>query len=90
VGFADLTTEYLEGDNFREIYMAPEQFSRGEVDALRELRDYAPDLPAALQSVIRRILHKDRELRCQSLREVQSGLPPVFMELQCQSVPRTW
>jgi serine/threonine-protein kinase len=103
------------------LYMAPEQLSGGEVDALCDifafgvlfyelltgrhpfqasdaralmyktsfedpppLRDFVPECPEALQRAISRLLHKDRQLRYQSLKELQLDIEPVCMELQQQ------
>ncbi len=103
------------------LYMAPEQFGGGEVDALCDIfaygvvyyelltgrhpfqapdsrtlmykisfedappvRDFVPQCPEALERVIQRILHKDRELRYQSLKDVQFDTEMVRMDLQTQ------
>ena len=46
------------------------------------IRSIVPDCPEALERVIMRILHKDRELRYQSLKDVQFDTQMVRMELQ--------
>jgi len=103
------------------LYMAPEQFSGGAVDALCDifaygvvfyellsgrhpfeaadahslmykigfedpppLTDMAPECPKALQRAISRLMHKDRELRYQTLKELQLDIEPVRIELQQQ------
>jgi len=103
------------------LYMAPEQLSGGEVDALCDifafgvlfyelltgrhpfqasdaralmyktsfedpppLRDWVPDCSEALQRAISRLLHKDRQLRYQNLKELQLDIEPVCIELQQQ------
>ena len=103
------------------LYMAPEQFSGGEVDVLCDIfaygavyyelltgrhpfqapdsrtlmykisfedpppiRDFVPDCPEVLERVILKILHKDRELRYQSLKDVQFDTEIVRMDLQRQ------
>src|ERR1019366_6875456 len=48
------------------------------------IRDFVPDCPPALEAVINRILHKDRELWYQSLKEVQFDIEPIRLELQRQ------
>src|SRR5664279_1820915 len=48
------------------------------------IRDFVPDCPPALEAVINRILHKDRELRYQSLKDVQFDIEPIRLELQRQ------
>ena len=48
------------------------------------IRDFVPDCPPALEAVIARILHKDRELRYQSLKDVQFDIEPIRLELQRQ------
>jgi serine/threonine-protein kinase len=42
----------------------------------------APDCPETLDPVIRRALHKDRELRYQSLHDLRVDVEPVLMELR--------
>ena len=42
----------------------------------------APEVPEALERVITRILHKDRELRYQSLKEVLFDTEPILIELR--------
>ena len=46
------------------------------------IRNIVPDCPEALERVIMRILHKDRELRYQSLKDVQFDTQMIRMELQ--------
>ena len=41
-----------------------------------------PDLPEGLQQVITRLLHKDREMRYQSLKEVQFDIGPILVDLR--------
>jgi serine/threonine protein kinase len=48
------------------------------------ISDFVPDVPTALQAVLTRILHKDRELRYPNLREVASDVQPILIELQRQ------
>jgi eukaryotic-like serine/threonine-protein kinase len=103
------------------LYMAPEQFSGTEIDALCDIFAYGviyyqlltgvhpfeapdaralvfkisfedpapirtlmPECPEALERVIMRILSKDRELRYQSLKDVQFDTEVVRLELQRQ------
>ncbi len=102
-------------------YMAPEQFSGAEIDALSDIfafgviyyelltgrhpfeapdsrmlmykisfeepapiRDLVPECPKALERVILRTLSKDRELRYQSLQDVQFDTEIVRIELRKQ------
>ena len=46
--------------------------------------DFVSDCPPGLQAIIGRILHKDRELRYQSLKEVQYDVEPIRLDLQRQ------
>jgi len=46
------------------------------------LREFAPDVPDALQEVMSRIIHKDRAKRYQSLQEVQFDTEPIRIDLQ--------
>src|ERR1017187_2089393 len=46
------------------------------------LRETIPDCPDLLQRIISRLLHKDPEVRYQSLRDVQFDLEPLRIELQ--------
>src|SRR5215471_5141524 len=46
------------------------------------IREFAPDVPDALQEVISRIIQKDRARRYQSLQEVQFDTEPIRIELQ--------
>ena len=48
------------------------------------ITDFIPDAPAGLQAVLTKILHKERELRYPNLREVESDIQPIRMELQRQ------
>jgi eukaryotic-like serine/threonine-protein kinase len=48
------------------------------------IRNFVPGFPEALQTVITRILHKDRELRYQSLKDVQFDVEPIRLDLQRQ------
>ncbi len=103
------------------LYMAPEQFAGGEVDALCDIfaygvvyyellagrhpfqspdsrtlmykisfedpppiRDFLPQCPETLERVILKILHKERDLRYHSLKDVQFDTEIVRMDLQTQ------
>lgn len=46
------------------------------------LRTLAPDCPEALEQIVHRALQKDRELRYQSLDDVQCDAEPVLQELK--------
>src|SRR5581483_2400831 len=46
------------------------------------LENSNPDLPESLQRIITRLLHKDRELRYQSLKEVQFDIGPILIDLR--------
>ena len=48
------------------------------------LTDLAPECPKALQTAISRLMHKDRELRYQNLKELQLDIEPIRIELQQQ------
>jgi eukaryotic-like serine/threonine-protein kinase len=48
----------------------------------RPLKEYAPEIPDALQQVISRIIQRDRELRYQSLKEVQFDTEPIRIDLR--------
>ncbi len=48
----------------------------------RPLKEYAPEIPDALQQVISRIIQRDREIRYQSLREVQFDTEPIRIDLR--------
>ncbi|MGH9657802.1 MAG: protein kinase domain-containing protein, partial [Bryobacteraceae bacterium] len=49
------------------------------------LAQYAPDCPAALERIILRALVKDRELRYQSLDDLQFDIEPIWTELKKKS-----
>jgi serine/threonine-protein kinase len=46
------------------------------------IHDLAPDCPEMLDQVIRRALHKDRELRYQTLRDLRVDIEPVLIALR--------
>ena len=46
------------------------------------IRNSAPDCPDALEQVVRRAMHKDRELRYQNLRDLQLDTEPILLELR--------
>ncbi|MCW5981056.1 MAG: protein kinase [Bryobacteraceae bacterium] len=46
------------------------------------VRNLAPDCPELLEQVIRRALHRERELRYPSLRELQIDTEPILIELR--------
>ncbi len=46
------------------------------------IRSLAPECPEALEQIVRRALHKERELRYQSFRDVQFDSEPILMELR--------
>ncbi len=48
----------------------------------RPLREFAPDVPEALQQVVSKIIQRDRELRYQSLKEVQFDTEPIRLDLR--------
>jgi eukaryotic-like serine/threonine-protein kinase len=46
------------------------------------IRNVVPECPEALEAILHRTLHKERELRYQSLREVQLDTEPILIELR--------
>jgi len=46
------------------------------------IRNLVPECPEALEAILHRTLHKERELRYQSLREVQLDTEPLLIELR--------
>jgi serine/threonine protein kinase len=54
----------------------------------RPVRSIVPECPEALEHVVHRALHKDRELRYQTLRDLQFDSEPVLMELQQERASR--
>src|SRR3954454_21993395 len=46
------------------------------------IRNLVPDCPEALERIVNRTLKKDRELRYQSLRDVQLDTEPILIELR--------
>jgi serine/threonine-protein kinase len=46
------------------------------------IRNIVPECPEALEAILNRTLHKERELRYQSLREVQLDMEPILIELR--------
>ncbi|HSB14181.1 MAG TPA: protein kinase [Bryobacteraceae bacterium] len=46
------------------------------------IRNHTPECPEALEQVVRRALHRERELRYQSLRELQIDTEPILLELR--------
>ena len=46
------------------------------------IRNLVPDCPEALERIVNRTLQKDRELRYQSLRDVQLDTEPILIELR--------
>ncbi len=51
-------------------------------DEPRPIREFVPEVPDALQRVITRTIQRDRELRYQTLKEVQFDTDPIRIELQ--------
>ena len=48
----------------------------------RPIRELCPDCPKGLKPVVLRLLYKERDLRYQSLEDVQFDLQPILLELQ--------
>src|SRR5215467_6401605 len=46
------------------------------------IRNLVPECPEALEAILNRILHKERDLRYQSLREVQLDTEPILIDLR--------
>ena len=46
------------------------------------IRNLVPDCPEALEQIVNRTLQKDRDLRYQSLRDVQVDTEPILIELR--------
>ena len=46
------------------------------------IKDFIPEFPDALQQVITKLVQNDRELRYQSLKDVQFDMEPIRIELQ--------
>ena len=46
----------------------------------RPLKEFAPDVPEALQQIVSKIVQRDRELRYQSLKEVLFDIQPLVLD----------
>lgn len=70
------TNPFAAGDQATVLY----RILQSEPAPVRSLN---PAAPPALEQVVHRALAKDRELRYQSLRELQYDVQPVLVELRC-------
>lgn len=88
-----LTDIWAYGVTFYELVAGRHPFTGGEqnlqevaFEIMRKdppvLRSVAPQCPEALQQIVMRLLEKNRELRYQSLEDVQLDLQPIVVELQ--------
>jgi TonB family protein len=48
----------------------------------RPIRELCPNCPVGLEAVVNRLLHKERELRYQSLEDAQFDVQPILLDLQ--------
>jgi len=82
---------FAYGDVAYQLITGEHPFGLGDPGALmyrittvepKPIRDLAPDCPEALSSIIHQLLEKDRDLRCQDLRDVLLDIEPVLMRLR--------
>lgn len=61
---------------------APSMMYKLTFDTAAPVREFAPDVPEALEAVVARLIHRDRDARYQTLKDVQFDIEPIRIDLQ--------